>query len=47
MFNFDYILNFNIGQKPWLLLGVGILYGIIYFLIFTFLIKKFNLNQWH
>ncbi|MGF3105444.1 N-acetylglucosamine-specific PTS transporter subunit IIBC [Rossellomorea sp. DUT-2] len=41
---FDYILNFNIGQKPWLLLGVGILYGIIYFILFTFLIKKFNLK---
>ncbi|MCA1064886.1 N-acetylglucosamine-specific PTS transporter subunit IIBC [Rossellomorea aquimaris] len=41
---FDYILNFNIGQKPLLLVGVGLFYGTLYFIIFSFLIKKFDLK---
>ena len=40
----DYILNFNIAQKPLLLLLVGLIYGIIYFIIFYSLIKMFNIK---
>ncbi|PLS02065.1 N-acetylglucosamine-specific PTS transporter subunit IIBC [Neobacillus cucumis] len=40
----DYILNFNIAQKPLLLLVVGLIYGVIYFIIFYSLIKAFNIK---
>lgn len=40
----DYILNFNIAQKPILLLLVGLIVGIIYFFIFYVIIKVFNIK---
>ncbi|MBW8349857.1 N-acetylglucosamine-specific PTS transporter subunit IIBC [Bacillus sp. IITD106] len=40
----DYLLNFNIATKPMLLLLIGIIYAAIYFLIFYFLIRTFNLK---
>jgi N-acetylglucosamine PTS system EIICBA or EIICB component len=40
----DYVLNFNIATKPLLLLFIGIIYGIIYFVLFYFLIKKFDIK---
>ena len=40
----DFFLNFGIATKPLLLLGVGVVYGIIYFVVFTFLIKTLNLK---
>lgn len=40
----DYALNFNIAEKPLLLLGIGVIYAIVYFVIFYALIKAFNLK---
>ncbi|WP_293763631.1 N-acetylglucosamine-specific PTS transporter subunit IIBC [uncultured Aquitalea sp.] len=40
---FDYLLNFGIAQKPWLLLPVGLVYFIVYYGLFSFFIRKFNL----
>ncbi|WHY92961.1 N-acetylglucosamine-specific PTS transporter subunit IIBC [Neobacillus cucumis] len=40
----DYALNFNIAQKPLLLLLVGVVYAVIYFIIFYGLIKAFNIK---
>jgi N-acetylglucosamine PTS system EIICBA or EIICB component len=40
----DYILNYNIAQKPLVLLLLGIVYGVLYFVIFYFMIIKFNLK---
>ncbi|MGA5689867.1 N-acetylglucosamine-specific PTS transporter subunit IIBC [Cytobacillus pseudoceanisediminis] len=40
----DYILNFGIAQKPVLLAGIGLLYGLLYFVVFYFLIKKLDLK---
>jgi PTS system N-acetylglucosamine-specific IIC component len=40
---FDYVLNFGIAQKPLLLIPVGIVYFIVYYGLFTFFIKKYNL----
>jgi N-acetylglucosamine PTS system EIICBA or EIICB component len=40
----DYILNYNIAQKPLVLLLVGLVYGVLYFVIFYFMIIKFNLK---
>lgn len=40
----DFFLNLGIAQRPWLLFGVGLIYGVIYFVIFYFLIKALNLK---
>ncbi|WP_070121786.1 N-acetylglucosamine-specific PTS transporter subunit IIBC [Bacillus marinisedimentorum] len=40
----DYLLNFGIAQRPILLLGLGLVYGALYFVIFYFLIKKLDLK---
>ncbi len=40
----DYFLNFGIATKPLLLAGIGLIYATIYFVVFYFLIKKFNLK---
>src|SRR3954471_18452907 len=40
----DYILNFNIAQKPLLLLIVGLIYGVVYFVVFYGVIKAFNIK---
>ncbi len=41
---FDYLLNFGISTNPWLMLIVGVIYGILYFLLFRFAIRKWNLK---
>ena len=40
---FDYVLSFGIAQKPLLLIPVGLAYFVVYYVLFTFFIKKFNL----
>lgn len=40
---FDYVINFNLATKPILLLLICLIFGVIYYLIFVFAIKKFNL----
>lgn len=39
----DFALNWGIATKPWMILIVGPIYFVIYFLLFTWFIKKFNL----
>jgi PTS system N-acetylglucosamine-specific IIC component len=41
---FDYILNFGLSTKGWLIIPIGIVYFFLYFFIFRFLIKKLNLK---
>ncbi|BAB04392.1 N-acetylglucosamine-specific PTS transporter subunit IIBC [Halalkalibacterium halodurans] len=40
----DYFINFGIATKPWLLAFVGLIYAVIYFVLFYFLIIKLNLQ---
>ncbi|HWI48815.1 MAG TPA: N-acetylglucosamine-specific PTS transporter subunit IIBC [Rummeliibacillus sp.] len=40
----DYLLNFGIAQKPLLLIVLGLVLAVIYFVIFYFLIIKFDLK---
>ncbi|PLR78436.1 PTS sugar transporter [Bacillus sp. V3-13] len=40
----DFILNFGIARKPLVLAGIGLVYTVIYFVIFYFLIKKLDLK---
>lgn len=40
----DYLLQFKLAKGQWILLLQGIIYGIIYFVVFYFAIIKFNLK---
>ncbi|EJO5349336.1 PTS transporter subunit EIIC [Clostridium botulinum] len=39
----DYGLNFGISTKPLLIIPLGLVFGVIYYFLFLFFIKKFNL----
>lgn len=41
---FDYVLNFKLGTNSWLLLPVGLIYGLLYYGIFRFFIVRFDLK---
>jgi PTS system N-acetylglucosamine-specific IIC component len=43
---FDYILSFKapMAQNPWLLIPVGLVTAVIYYVVFRFVIVKFNLK---
>lgn len=43
---FDYILSWNapMAQNPWLLLPIGLVFAVAYYVIFRFVIAKFNLK---
>jgi PTS system N-acetylglucosamine-specific IIC component len=40
----DYLLNFGIATKPLLLIPIGIGYALIYYFVFTWVIKRWNLR---
>ncbi|PRY28665.1 PTS transporter subunit EIIC [Umezawaea tangerina] len=40
----DFILNWNIATKPYLLIVLGLVYAAIYYFLFRFVITKWNLN---
>ncbi|GHO82104.1 PTS transporter subunit EIIC [Dictyobacter formicarum] len=42
----DFLINFNKSNttNPWLLLLVGVVYGVIYYFVFSFFIVRFNLG---
>ena len=39
----DYFLNMKFATKGWLLLPIGLVFGLIYYLIFVYVIKKKDL----
>ena len=41
---FDYVLNFNIATKPLLLIVMGLGYAAVYYLLFRWVIRKWNLR---
>jgi PTS system N-acetylglucosamine-specific IIC component len=41
---FDYALNFNIATKPLLLIPIGLAYAVLYYFLFRFVIRKWNLK---
>lgn len=40
----DYVLNFGLAQNPLTLLVIGLVFGVIYFIVFYFLIVKLDLK---
>lgn len=39
----DYVVNFNLATKPLLIIPIGLVFGIIYFILFRIVIEKLNL----
>ncbi|KND60838.1 PTS system, N-acetylglucosamine-specific IIA/IIB/IIC component [Candidatus Burkholderia verschuerenii] len=39
----DYVLNYGLSQRGWLAIPIGLVYGIIYYGLFRFFIRKFNM----
>ncbi|WP_309114809.1 PTS transporter subunit EIIC [Saccharothrix sp.] len=40
----DYLINFNIAEKPLLIIVLGLIYAVIYYFLFRFVIQKWNLR---
>ncbi|UZG53770.1 PTS transporter subunit EIIC [Rhodococcus opacus] len=41
---FDYVLNFGKATHAWMLIPIGLGYAVIYYVLFSFVIKKWNLR---
>lgn len=41
---FDMVLNWGLATKPWTLVAIGLTFSVVYFLVFYFSIKAFNLK---
>lgn len=41
---FDFVLNWNIGTDPWLLIPIGLGYAVIYYVLFRAAIRLWNLK---
>ena len=41
---FDYVLNWGIATKPWMLIVIGLGYAVVYYFLFRFVIQKWNLR---
>ena len=40
----DFVLNWGLATKPWLLIIIGVGFGVLYYFLFRFAIRKFNLR---
>ncbi|WP_217144075.1 PTS transporter subunit EIIC [Streptomyces sp. AC627_RSS907] len=40
----DYALNWNLATKPWLIIPIGLVFAVIYYVTFRFAIVKFDLK---
>jgi N-acetylglucosamine PTS system EIICBA or EIICB component len=40
---FDYLISYRLGTNGWMLIPVGLAYFLIYYFLFSFAIRKFNL----
>jgi len=40
---FDYVFNFDIATRPLWLIPIGLIFAVIYYTLFTFAIKRFNI----
>jgi len=40
----DYVLNWNLATKPWLIIPIGLVLGVVYYVVFRFVITRWNLR---
>ncbi|MFJ8669048.1 PTS transporter subunit EIIC [Streptomyces sp. NPDC093600] len=38
----DYVVNWHLGTKPWLIIPIGLGFAVVYYLLFRFVITKFD-----
>ncbi|MGW7055013.1 PTS transporter subunit EIIC [Streptomyces sp. NPDC054887] len=39
----DYVVNWHLGTKPWLIIPIGLCFAVVYYALFRFVITKFNI----
>ncbi|MFE0464469.1 PTS transporter subunit EIIC [Kitasatospora sp. NPDC058965] len=39
----DYVFNWHFATKPWLIIPIGLVFAVIYYVVFRFAITKFNI----
>ncbi|MFM9696248.1 PTS transporter subunit EIIC [Streptomyces europaeiscabiei] len=40
----DYVINWNLATKPWLIIPIGLCFAVVYYAVFRFAITKFDLK---
>jgi PTS system N-acetylglucosamine-specific IIC component len=40
----DYLLNWNLATKPWMIIPIGLVFAVLYYSLFRFAIIRFNLT---
>jgi PTS system N-acetylglucosamine-specific IIC component len=40
----DYVINWSLATKPWLILPIGACFAAVYYFLFLFVIKRFDLK---
>lgn len=40
----DYVINWGLATKPWLLIPIGLCFAAVYYAVFRFAIKRFDLQ---
>ncbi len=40
----DYVLNWNLATKPWLIIPIGLVFAAVYYVVFRFAIVRFDLK---
>lgn len=40
----DYVINWSLATKPWLIIPIGLCFAAVYYALFRFVITKFNLS---
>ena len=41
---FDFVLNWNIGTNPWIIIPLGLGFAVVYYFLFRFVIRRWNLK---
>ncbi|MFF0743168.1 PTS transporter subunit EIIC [Streptomyces sp. NPDC004111] len=39
----DYVINWSLATKPWMIIPIGLCFAVVYYVLFRFVITKFNL----
>ncbi|MFF3793375.1 PTS transporter subunit EIIC [Streptomyces sp. NPDC001981] len=40
----DYVINWSLATKPWLIIPIGLCFAVVYYVLFRFAITRFNLQ---
>ncbi len=40
----DYVINWNLATRPWLIIPIGLVFAAVYYAVFRFAITRFDLR---